>query len=122
MVEFQNFVYNSLPRLLLIGKTQEAAREVNAIVSVLNAYALRNATEGMQERQQVRIFNMLWFYLFSVCLLFSFVTYSLSEIPAMQKLRKVTRKKMKQIMVDRCRFTAIFTPRTDYLNLHTGTP
>lgn len=93
MVEFQNFVNNSLPRLLLIGKTQEAAREVNAIVSVLNAYALRNATEGMQERQQVRIFNMLWFYLFSVCLLFSFVTYSLSEIPWTQKLRKVTRKK-----------------------------
>ena len=35
---------------------------------------------------------------------------------------KSDKKKMKQIMADRCRFTAIFTTRTDYINLHTGAP
>lgn len=44
--------------MLLIGKTQEVAREVNAIVSVLNTYALQNGTTGIQTRQQVQFVKM----------------------------------------------------------------
>ena len=52
--KFQNFVKESLSSLIGVGKIQEATREVNAIVSVLNFYALQNGTAGREERQQVR--------------------------------------------------------------------
>ena len=52
--KFQNFVKESLPSLIEVGKIQEATREVNAIVSVLNFYALQNGNAGREERQQVR--------------------------------------------------------------------
>ena len=52
--KFQKFVEESLSSLIGVGKIQEATREVNAIVSVLNFYALQNGTAGRKERQQVR--------------------------------------------------------------------
>ena len=52
--KFQSFVKESLPSLIGVGKIQEATREVNAIVSVLNFYALQNGTAGRDERKQVR--------------------------------------------------------------------
>ena len=53
--KFQNFVKESLSSLIEVGKIQEATREVNAIVSVLNFYAQQNGTAGKEERQQVSI-------------------------------------------------------------------
>ena len=52
--KFQNFVKESLPSLIEVGKIQEATREVNALVSVLNFYAFQNGSGGREERQQVR--------------------------------------------------------------------
>lgn len=43
--------------MLLVGKIQEATREVNAIASVLNAYAYQNGSIGMERRLQVQFSN-----------------------------------------------------------------
>jgi len=53
-MKFQKFVKESLSSLVGVGKIQEATREVNVIVSVMNFYALQNGTAGREERQQVR--------------------------------------------------------------------
>ena len=51
--ELEKSITDSLPHLFLIGKTQEAVPEANAIASVLNFYALQNGSAGMHERQKV---------------------------------------------------------------------
>lgn len=48
------------------GKTQEATREMNAIASVLNAFALQNGTTAKEERKQVR--PLVSLYRFNVLL------------------------------------------------------
>ena len=58
--KFQNFVKESLSSLIEVGKIQEATREVNAIVSVLNFYAQQNGTAGKEERQQVSKSHLLF--------------------------------------------------------------
>ena len=50
------------------GKTQEATREMNAIASVLNAFALQNGTTEKEERKQVR--PLVSLYRFNVLLSF----------------------------------------------------
>lgn len=61
--------------MLLVGRTQEAAREVNAIVSVLNTYALRNGITGIQKRQQVQFVKM-----FALQVLFIFPASSVRRL------------------------------------------